>query len=35
MVENGRGILERARCKKDAIFEEVYFQQAKGGAVDG
>jgi len=35
MVENGRGILERARWKKDAIFEEVYFQQAKGGAVDG
>jgi ferredoxin--NADP+ reductase len=32
MVENGRGILERARWKKDAILEEVYFPQTKGGA---
>jgi len=32
MVENGRGILERARWKKDAIFEEVYFPQTKGGS---
>jgi ferredoxin/flavodoxin---NADP+ reductase len=30
MVENGRGILERAGWKKDAMFEEIYFQQAKG-----
>jgi hypothetical protein len=29
MVENGRGILQRAGWKKDAVFEEVYFQQAK------
>ncbi len=32
MVENGRGILHRAGWKKDAVFEELYFQQAKGGA---
>jgi len=32
MVENGRGILERAGWKKDALFEEVYFQQPKSGA---
>jgi len=31
MVENGRGILRRAGWKKDAVFEEIYFQQAKGG----
>jgi ferredoxin--NADP+ reductase len=31
MVENGRGILHRAGWKKDAVFEEIYFQQAKGG----
>ena len=30
MVENCRGILERAGWKKDAVFEEVYFQEAKG-----
>ena len=30
MVENGRGILHRAGWKKDAVFEEIYFQQAKG-----
>jgi hypothetical protein len=33
MVENGRGILERAGWKKDAVFEEVYFQAEKGGTV--
>jgi hypothetical protein len=31
MVENGRGILYRAGWKKDAVFEEVYFQEEKGG----
>jgi ferredoxin--NADP+ reductase len=31
MVENGHGILHRAGWKKDAVFEEIYFQQAKGG----
>jgi ferredoxin--NADP+ reductase len=31
MVENGRGILQRAGWKKDAVFEEIYFQQARGG----
>jgi ferredoxin--NADP+ reductase len=30
MVENGRGILHRAGWKKDAVFEEIYFQQARG-----
>ena len=30
MVENGHGILHRAGWKKDAVFEEIYFQQAKG-----
>jgi ferredoxin--NADP+ reductase len=30
MVENGRGILYRAGWKKDAVFEEIYFQQVKG-----
>ena len=25
MVENGRGILQRAGWKKDAMFEEIYF----------
>ena len=29
MVENGRGILQRAGWKKDQMFEEVYFQPAK------
>jgi len=29
MVENSRGILLRAGWKKDAMFEEVYFQSAK------
>jgi hypothetical protein len=29
MVENGRGILQRAGWKKDSLFEEVYFQPAK------
>lgn len=29
MVENVRGILYRAGWKKDAIFEEIYFQQSK------
>jgi ferredoxin--NADP+ reductase len=31
MVENGRGILQRAGWKKDQMFEEVYFQPAKEG----
>ena len=30
MVENGRGILQRAGWKKDSVFEEIYFHQAKG-----
>jgi len=30
MVENCRGILQRAGWKKDAVFEEVYFQEARG-----
>jgi ferredoxin--NADP+ reductase len=34
MVENGRGILQRAGWKKDAVFEEIYFQQAKGGQLE-
>ncbi len=29
MVENARGILHRAGWKKDAMFEEVYYQAAK------
>src|SRR6266403_662378 len=29
MVENGRGILQRAGWRKNAMFEEVYFQPAK------
>jgi hypothetical protein len=29
-VENARGILQRAGWKKDAIFEELYFQLGKG-----
>ncbi|PYU86177.1 MAG: hypothetical protein DMG51_06615 [Acidobacteria bacterium] len=33
MVENGRGILERAGWKKDALLEEIYFQQAKTDGV--
>jgi len=31
MVENVRGILHRAAWKKDAVFEESYFQQSKTG----
>jgi len=31
-VENGRGILQRAGWKKDAVFEEIYFQEAKTGS---
>jgi ferredoxin--NADP+ reductase len=31
MVENGRGILRRAGWKKDAVLEEVYFQEEKSG----
>jgi ferredoxin--NADP+ reductase len=30
MVENGRGILQRAGWKKEAMFEELYFQPGKG-----
>ena len=30
MVENARGILQRAGWKKDSVFEEIYFQPAKG-----
>jgi ferredoxin--NADP+ reductase len=29
MIENSRGILKRAGWKKDALFEEAYFQAAK------
>lgn len=32
MVENSRGILERAGWKRDALFEEVYFPQTKASA---
>jgi ferredoxin--NADP+ reductase len=32
MIENGRGILERAGWKKDAMFEELYFVAGKSGA---
>jgi hypothetical protein len=33
MVENGRGILERAGWQKGSTFEEVYFMPGiKGGA---
>jgi len=35
MVENCRGILQRAGWKKDATFEEVYFQEAKGESAGG
>ncbi len=31
MVENARGILQRAGWKKDAMFEELYFQPGKSG----
>jgi ferredoxin--NADP+ reductase len=31
MVENSRGILQRAGWKKDAMFDEVYFVQGKSG----
>jgi len=30
MVENCRGILQRAGWKKDAVFEEVIFRRARG-----
>jgi len=29
MVENGRGILQRAGWKKGGMFEELYFQPGK------
>ena len=29
MVENGRGILQRAGWQKNSMFEEIYFQPAK------
>jgi hypothetical protein len=32
MIENARGILEAAGWKKDAIFQELYFQPGKGTA---
>jgi ferredoxin--NADP+ reductase len=32
MIENARGILETAGWKKDAIFQELYFQPGKGTA---
>jgi hypothetical protein len=35
MVENCRCILQRAGWKKDAMFEEVYFQEAKGESAGG
>jgi hypothetical protein len=28
MVENSRGILERACWKREAVFEEIYYHQA-------
>jgi hypothetical protein len=31
MVENARGILQRAGWKKAAMFEELYFQPGKSG----
>ena len=34
MVENGRGILERAGWKRAALFDEVYFVQGKSGVAD-
>jgi len=34
MVEHGRGILQRAGWKKDAMFDEVYFVQGKSGAAN-
>jgi ferredoxin/flavodoxin---NADP+ reductase len=34
MVENGRGILQRAGWKKDAMFDEVYFVQGKSGVTE-
>ena len=34
MVENGRGILQRAGWKKDAMFDEVYFVQGKSGVTN-
>jgi ferredoxin--NADP+ reductase len=33
MIENVRGILHRAGWKKDAVFEESYFQQSKIGSL--
>jgi ferredoxin/flavodoxin---NADP+ reductase len=35
MVENVHGILHRAGWKKEAVFEESYFQQSKTGAAAG
>src|SRR3989441_6262813 len=32
MVENARGILERAGWEKEAVVEEIYFQEAKSGS---
>ena len=32
MVANARGILQRAGWKKEAVFEEIYFQEAKSGS---
>jgi len=34
MVEQTRGILQRAGWKKDAMFDEVYFVQGKSGVAD-
>jgi len=34
MVENSRGILQRAGWKKDAMFDEVYFVQGKSGVTN-
>jgi ferredoxin--NADP+ reductase len=34
MVENGRGILQRAGWKKEAMFDEVYFVQGKSGVTE-
>jgi len=34
MVENSRGILQRAGWKKEAMFDEVYFVQGKSGVTN-
>ena len=34
MIEHGRGILQRAGWKKDAMFDEAYFVQGKSGVSD-